>query len=208
MRSFSEIYSDLEYLQRHLNDSYDRTNKRVEELRKQKQKQSRDLEELEAVSEVMRNLQERLSANSTSFLNEFASNAVQQVFHDTDLSVEISIGDRGTRKTAEIYVLENHDGITVRSPLVRGNGGGVQVIMALVIQALVIYNRGLSRYLFIDEYFTQISDDYVDSLIEMLDTLHKEFGFRTLLITHDRRFIARADKIYTMNKGELTEQKQ
>lgn len=174
----------------------------VDEYRNLRIKGVHEGELLEKTSEVFRQIQELASINSVEFISSFLTRGIRIVF-DRDLEIKIEIGDRGDRKTAEIWVIETKDNRQIPVKVTEGVGGGIQVVLSFLLQVLVILNRKLNRTIFIDEQFTQVSNEYIDGLFELFVMLIDEFDFKILLITHDKRMIDRATKTYEIRGGEI-----
>lgn len=152
-------------------------------------------------AEAARMLQELVSGNTISYVEEFLTRGLLAVYPTKRIRIRIAIGDRGTTKTAEIFGEEEIDGHVVLRPLENNFGGGIQVIIAPLLQALTIINRGLHRVLFLDESFLQVSEEYQDGVLILLKVLVKQFDFKILLITQLAEYARQADRIYYIRDG-------
>lgn len=163
----------------------------------------KQVEILGQVLEVVKHLQEQVSEKTVQYLNTFLSEGLRIVFPEKEVQVYIKIGDHGTYKTAEVWMKETVDGFEVDRPLKGNFGGGLQVVVAPLLQVLVIIDRGLERVLFLDEQFTQVSAEYQEGLFNFLRLLIDQMGFKILLVTQQDTFTQRADRVYYMRNGKV-----
>ena len=54
---------------------------------------------------------------------------------------------------------------------------------------------------FLDEAFSQVSDQYIPYLNQLLSGLKEAYGMIIVLITHDPRFSELADRTYDVSNG-------
>lgn len=156
------------------------------------------------VSEAIKVLQQSLSEDSVAFVQEFLTLGLQTVYPERGFQVYLDVGDRATRKTLEIFIRSpDKDGNVITSHLTKGSGGGIQVIVAVLLQVLTIRNRDLQRVIFLDEALSAVSSEYLPGLRDLIQTLKEEFGFKFLAITQDPRFIELADKTYKVENGRF-----
>ena len=195
----------LQYLRRHFSDLESFELKEHSDLIAEERQTLSDVENMHKASEVMREVQDRLSKNTIEYLNNFLTRGIHVVYPNRNLTVVIEIGDRGSRKTAEIVVVDGDVYPQVRVPVNEGTGGGLRVVIAFLLQVLVILNRDLQRIVFLDESFVQVSHDYTEGLFDLFEMLIEEFQFKILLVTHDKRFVEKADKVYQVDKGKIRE---
>lgn len=207
-----EVQNKLSEISGFLSSNKDFLHKKIEDSKTRLKVRKRDHVVLERklgltqqVLEVVRQLQEELIEQNIKFINEFLTQGVNIVYPDRGLIVQARIGDRGSRKTMEFFVGELKDGEYLFTPLIRASGGGVQVLVAFLLQILVIINRGLARFVLLDELFMQVSAEYIPNLFELFRMLKEEFQVDILLISQDPRLIAGATKKYRCAKGEISE---
>lgn len=155
------------------------------------------------VSEAVRLLQELVSKKTVDYLDAFLTEGAKVVFPTKQISLYVNVGDRGTHKTAEIWCKENIGSHVVDRPLYNNFGGGLKVVAALLLQVLVILDRGNTRVLFLDESFTQVSHEYQEGLFDLLRLLITKFDFKILLVTQVDVFTKAADLIYYMRDGSV-----
>ena len=62
-----------------------------------------------------------------------------------------------------------------------------------------------SRYIVLDESLCMLDSESKAEVLEVLRRLNKEQNLSIILITHDERDCADADKVYEMKEGSLTQ---
>lgn len=160
----------------------------------------------EATVETMRIIIDRMSAEQIKRVTNLMTFALQSIFFDKNYSVELEISDKRGLKSAEFFLVEKmDDGKVLRTEFVDGIGGGVKVVVGFALQVYYINYFGLSRVIFCDESFSQLSDIYMPYLKEFLHKLTEKLHFTFVLVTHDIRLVEGADKCYNVNDGIVTE---
>lgn len=194
---------NLDVVETLLKDRIRSSGARLKDLEEDYSSSMKRQETLQRLSLVLKNVQEKIFEDSISEVSDLISYGLGIVFSSRRISIQIEIGNHGSRKTAQINVLEKHSDYDVIVPLSEGVGGGIQVVVSFLLQVSVILRRDLAKYIFIDESFTQVSEKYTDGLFDLFRMLIDDFGFSIFLITHDRRFISRADFVYRTEGGKV-----
>lgn len=135
-------------------------------------------------------------------LEELLTIGLKKIFYDRNYSLQIKVVDKRNSKCVELLLNDNGNIIPVKNANV---AGGILVVIASIIQVFYIVNiPTLDRYLFLDEQFSQISSQYIDSFMEFIKTLCSETGLSIVLITHDSKFMKYGDRVYTADRGKFT----
>lgn len=135
-------------------------------------------------------------------LEELLTIGLKKIFYDRNYSLQIKVVDKRNSKCVELLLNDNGNIIPVKNANV---AGGILVVIASIIQVFYIVNiPTLDRYLFLDEQFSQISSQYIDSFMEFIKTLCSETGLSIVLITHDNKFMKYGDRVYTADRGKFT----
>lgn len=135
-------------------------------------------------------------------LEELLTIGLKKIFYDRNYSVQIKVVDKRNSKCVELLLNDNGNIIPVKNANV---AGGILVVIASIIQVFYIVNiPTLDRYLFLDEQFSQVSSQYIDSFMEFIKTLCSETGLSIVLITHDSKFMKYGDRVYTADRGKFT----
>ena len=135
-------------------------------------------------------------------LEELLTIGLKKIFYDRDYSIQIKVVDKRNTKCVELLLNDGGNLIPVKNANV---AGGVLVVIASLIQIFYIINLpNVSNKMFLDEQFSQVSVQYIDTFIDFIKTLCAETGLSIVLITHDNKFIKYGDRIYIADKGKFT----
>jgi DNA repair exonuclease SbcCD ATPase subunit len=134
-------------------------------------------------------------------LEELLTIGLKKIFYDRDYSIQIRVVDKRNTKCVELLLNDGGNLIPVRNANV---AGGVLVVIASIIQIFYIVNLpNVANQLFLDEQFSQISSQYIDTFMDFVKTLCSETGLSIVLITHDNKFMKYGDRIYVADKGHF-----
>lgn len=132
-----------------------------------------------------------LSASSIKECESLANAALQSVF-ESEAKVEWSVED-------EQFMLIHPEGF--KTPLV-SEGGGFLTVISFVFQVYLIIKLKKRRVLIMDEFFTCISDSYLENFFAFLKQLCKDLNFTCILVSHDSRLQEyHVDRMYEIEKG-------
>ena len=138
-------------------------------------------------------------------LENLLSKGLQSIF-SPDYSVSIEIDDRGKDKTAEFIVhKKNLTTGNMEATPARETGFGIQTVLSFILQIFFLLYEGGAGILVWDEPLTQVSDEYLDRVFELINSLILDEGVSILGVTHDTRLFEYANKIYRMTEGNLKE---
>lgn len=90
----------------------------------------------------------------------------------------------------------------VQGPPIDTFGGGIVNVVQLLLRVIMIQRFGLRKLLILDESFSNVSQEYLPMVSDLLRTLCEEQGFEILLITHQPILTSSADQVYQVSKGE------
>lgn len=135
-------------------------------------------------------------------LEELLSVGLKKIFYDRDYSVTIKVVDKRNSKCVELLLNDNGHLIPVKDSNV---AGGILVVIASIIQIFFVINLdSVEKQLYLDEQFSQISQQYIGTFMEFIKTLCSETGLSIVLITHDNKFTKYGDRIYIADRGKFT----
>lgn len=157
---------------------------------------------IDASWESLRHLLEEFSSESISLLQEMLLKGVRAIFNDRNYGIEVKITDK-KKKSMEIWLIENRNGILVKSEVPGGVGGSITVVISFLFRVFLINLYKKRPFLLLDESFTQISTSYLPNFMNFLLYLHKEMGFNFLWITQDQRLHDYFNRIYEVKMGEV-----
>lgn len=129
------------------------------------------------------------------------NDVVSAVFFDRNLKVEMELSDSRS-KSLSWYVIDLDSDI--KMSVKDGIGRGVKTVLSFILQSYYVLSLG-SKYLFIDEGYSYISEAYVPKFFEFVKILCEKRGLCLVMISHDDRFSAYADKRYYISDGTISD---
>lgn len=143
----------------------------------------------------------KFSDSSLRKLEELLTIGLEKIFYDRKYSIQIKVVDKRNSKCVELLLNDNGNLIPIRNSSV---AGGILVVIASIIQIFYIVNLDVAKFMFLDEQFSQISEQYVDNFMQFIKTLCDETGLAIVLITHDNKFMKYGDRVYIADKGKFS----
>lgn len=189
IQKFDNCQRDIDYMQ---TKAYD-CDANILVLNKKK-------EEIIACKEYHKKAIDILYRDSIQELEELINDVMARIFWDRDLMVKMELSD--SRSKSLIWYIIDRDKdiqISVRN----STGRGLRVVLSFIIQAYYVLSLG-SKYLFIDEGYTFLSDEYVEKFFQFVRLLCKEKGLCLVMISHDDRFSEYADVRYSVLNGVIS----
>ena len=114
------------------------------------------------------------------------------------------MGDKRNAKTAEFYLVSEVNGETIKSSFNDSIGGGIMAVVGFLLQVYYLGYLNRAPILFCDESFSQVSERYIDTLVDFINELAKQKDFIIVLITHDVRLMGKSKTMYKVNQGKIT----
>ena len=133
-------------------------------------------------------------------LRDILDYGVKTIFDDCEYSVDIRTNDS---KTSIHLVYEDAEG-NILSPDVQVCGGGIRSVIGLLLQVFMLFHYKSEPILFCDESLSQISSQYVENTMSLLNELAQKNSMKVMLVTHDPRFMDYAKKIFEVDNGKVT----
>ena len=128
--------------------------------------------------------------------------ALKYVMFDKNYSVNLVLEDKRGTKSLSILLVDEDNGFEV--DLKDGVGQGVRTIISFVLKSYYLLNQN-SKVLFLDEKYSALSSHYVPRFYDFVEKFCEENDFIIVMISHIDNQIERADKIYYINDGVITE---
>ena len=175
---------------------------RLSEAKRFHEQLTHDIGVLKASIEVMKKVATLLTRQGLQTLQDMITQGLMAIYFDENYRCKMVISERGTSKTAEIYLI---DGVK-KVPLKDATGGGIQTVVSLIIRAYFIITLGLRPFMVIDEGLYALSQKYVKPLYEFLQSLRDNAGFTFVIVSHDPRSFEFADKTYNIEKGRIVDE--
>ena len=146
-----------------------------------------------------------LYEESVVALQETLNVALKYIFYDKNYSAKLEIEDTRGTKTLSISLVDEDDNFEV--DLKDGCGQGVRTVISFVLKSYYLLNQN-SKVLFLDEKYSALSVHYVPRFFEFIDKFCEDNDFIIVMISHIDNQIEHADKVYYLNDGIITGEKE
>ena len=146
-----------------------------------------------------------LYEESVVALQETLNVALKYIFYDKNYSAKLEIEDTRGTKTLSISLVDEDDNFEV--DLKDGCGQGVRTVISFFLKSYYLLNQN-SKVLFLDEKYSALSVHYVPRFFEFIDKFCEDNDFIIVMISHIDNQIEHADKVYYLNDGVITEEKE
>lgn len=171
-----------------------------------------DIEEKKEYSVFLKGAKEKytiavneLYEESIVALKDTLNVALKYIMFDKNYSANLTLDDKRGAKSLSLSLINDDDGFEV--DLKDGVGQGVRTIISFVLKSYYLLNQN-SRILFLDEKYSALSSHYVPRFYEFMEKFCEENDFIIVMISHIDNQIERADKIYYLNDGVISEEAQ
>lgn len=152
-----------------------------------------DMATLEKVSSLFKHLLDSLLDEKKQEIQHLVTYGLKSVFTDQDLKFHINIEPKyGTISTSfktEMVGVAEGD-------VLESFGGGIVNVESFLLRIITLFQTKLGPFLFLDETFSNLSDEYVENCSSLLKNLCAKLGLTIFLITHNELMLSSADKVY------------
>jgi len=152
-----------------------------------------DIGTLDKVSSLFKHLLDALLDQKKQEIQHLVTYGLKTVFTDQDLKFHINIEPKyGTISTSfktEMVGVAEGD-------VLESFGGGIVNLESFLLRIITLFQTKLSPFLFLDETFSNLSDEYVENCSSLLKSLCEKLGITIFLITHNELMLNNADKVY------------
>jgi DNA repair exonuclease SbcCD ATPase subunit len=161
---------------------------------------------LSKVGNLFKHLLDSLLDEKKQEVQNLVTYGLKTVFNDQDLKFHIEIEPRASSvhtsfKTEQVGVTQGD--------VLENFGGGIVNLESFLLRIITLFQTKLSSFLFLDESFANLSDDYSENCSLLLKNLCNQLGLTIFLITHNELMLNSADKVYKAgsvdNRFTLTE---
>lgn len=181
----------------------EQANETIEKLTKETSDLSVSIDNLTVAQKIVQEMIASFSIERIKKLEEIVTKCLRTVFFDKTLSFEVEIVDKRGNKGILFYIVEEKNNKKYRFPLGTSTiAGGILVVTSFILQIYFIRYFKLPAFVFLDEAFSQVSDQYIPYLNQLLFGLKDAYGLIIVLITHDPRFSELAERTYDVKNGE------
>lgn len=158
--------------------------------------------------DTLKEIIDKLSQAHVERVVSLLTYALQSIFFDKNYSVEIVTSDKRNSKTADMILVEQTGESVIRAPFNEGIGGGVMAVCGLVLQVYYLNLLNQAPVIFLDEQLSQVSSEYIPTLMAFIKELSDKKNLIVVLVTHDQRIMQYADKTYLVEDGVVSEVKR
>lgn len=158
-----------------------------------------DIGTYERANAVLNSIGEEKQLSAQKTIEEIVTRGLQTIFDDT-LSFHIVQKVVGRRAEVEFVVRTTlASGYVVDTPVMDARGGGLATTIGFLLRLVILLLRGGPKeenMLVLDETFSMVSAEYLDSLGEFLREIVTKTGVQIVFVTHQPVFADYADKVY------------
>lgn len=174
---------------------------RLGEVKGQVSDLENEVDILNLVSAVFRQLLDREVADSVRSVELLLTEALQAVFTDQDLKVVSEVSESRGKVSVSLTTIQDHGGgVVVEGDSTEGFGGAVCTVQSAILRVFVTLRRGLRPLLLMDESLPAFDSNYVQNMGKFLSVLCSRLGIDILLVTHNQSLVDSADKAYRIDK--------
>lgn len=142
-----------------------------------------------------------LYASSIKELEDLINDVMSAIFKDRNLKVHMELSD--SRSKSLSWRITDYDR-DIEYSVQDGSGRGIRTVLSFILQSYYLLSFG-SKFMFIDEGYSYISEEYVKEFFEFVKLLCKEKGLALVMISHDDRFTGYADSHYHIIAGTIAD---
>lgn len=128
-------------------------------------------------------------------LEKEINKALAYIFYDKSYVLKLIMDG----KTLGIFIEDKVTGSVIN--VKQGKGAGVRTIISFVLLVFYILYKNSYPVLFLDESYSEISDQYLERFFSYIKSVCDSKGLVVIWITHDMRFKNYGDIIYRVNDG-------
>lgn len=183
-----------------MNGIYQNTRKRYDTLSKEVDALNSERELLEKTSQVLKHLADKMVKSDLSSMDALVSYGLNTVFPHRDVCFQSNVIERGSKIWIELNTISNGE---VDDP---NDKSSIQVVESFILRILCMLKLKKFRFLYMDETFSAVGNDYIESLSKLIMELCRKLKLTVLLVTHNPSFLEYADNTYRItNENEKTE---
>lgn len=125
---------------------------------------------------------------------------LRQIFGE-DLSLRIDNRMVGRRFESDFILVSHVGDQKLETSILDARGGGVAAVAGFLLQVvLVLLSPTVRPILFLDEVFSQVSENFLPGLSSFIKELTEQSDLQIVLVTHSNVFGEDADKVYRFSQ--------
>jgi DNA repair exonuclease SbcCD ATPase subunit len=107
----------------------------------------------------------------------------------------------GKRPEIDFLLVSETGAQPLETAIMEARGGGVAAVAGFLLQAvLVLLLPNTTPLLFLDESFSQVSEEYRPALSQFIKELTERTDLQVVLVTHSDEFVTDADRVYRFSQ--------
>lgn len=194
------LEAEISKLQEYIAREEGKRDKLVEQLEVHEanfKKATIEIELLEKVSIIFQKTSEFARNQAKRQIETLVTKCLQYIF-ESNISFIIDIEELRGKANAEFYVVNEIDGLTIKTKPELSRGGGVVdiVSLALRIAFMQIHKPEIEGPLILDEPAKHVSEDYIYNVGDFLKHTSIMFNRQIIMVTHNQHLAAISDKAY------------
>jgi DNA repair exonuclease SbcCD ATPase subunit len=174
--------------------------KQVAEVEKEIEDLTRAIEVHTKSSVVLKSLLHDMVEENLKSIDKLVTEGLRRVFHD---QVNITFKSELVERNNQLQISFRTEQGRAEGSAINSFGASVTVVESLLLRIIVILKTGLAPVLLLDESLAQVSDEYIEPLGSLIQSLCHDLNMTVLLVTHQHEFQETADVVY---KAECVEE--
>lgn len=107
----------------------------------------------------------------------------------------------GKRPEVDFLLVSETGAEPLQTAILEARGGGVAAVAGFLLQAvMVLLLPDMTPLLFLDESFSQVSEEYRPALSQFIKELTERTDLQVVLVTHSDEFVTDADRVYRFSQ--------
>lgn len=157
-----------------------------------------ETEVLSKVMELFKALMDQLIEKQVRIVEKIATEGLQTVFYDKNLSLEADVDPKYNKISVEFFIRKGQKDSPAshRGRPLDSFGGGPSSFISLILRILAVKKLKLWPVLILDESLGAVSDEYIDLTGQFIRALAEKLGFDIILVTHKPPFLDHAHSAY------------
>lgn len=203
---FDNLEAKINKLQDHISREEGKKDKLEEQLSKSNKELEDSVNELELLEKVMilfQKTSEYAREQAKRQIETLVTKCLQYVF-ESDIEFVIELEELRNKANAEFYVVNNMNGLVLKTrPEISRGGGVVDIVsLALRIAFLQIHKPPIDGPLILDEPAKHVSEDYIFNVGDFLKNTSEMFGRQIIMVTHNQHLAALSNKAYRVEYNQ------
>lgn len=154
----------------------------------------RDITELRDVSLLLEKCNIAARTVIKTEVEALITKALQSIFEDPTITFNIEFTSRRNQIEADFSLSFIHDSKKIEGDIMDTYGGGVVEVIATVLRFTLMELLKINGPIFLDEPGRMVSAQYDENFSKFLHAICKKFNRQVILITHNQKLAAYADK--------------